>query len=360
MIIRQSTATRVPIRLIDSTGAAITGATGASFLSGNISVVKSDGTLVDIAVSASGGGQNLFEINATKAPGLYHFTLTAASVDTLGPVQWSAVPAGGQTWTTSIGAGLVENAASNAATLVTRLGTPAGASIAADIASNTTSLSTITTRIGTPAQTSVSNDIANLVSTVGTPFASTPQTIAGNLTAINTATGNITAIKTKTDNLPAAPANETTVAAIKAKTDNLPTDPADQSDLAGLVAAVEGTGFNTVSDSLAAISDNVAAVKVKTDALPASFASSEDVAAVADAVWDADRAAHTAMGTYGELMRLLMQAYSGRIKVDASAGTLTIFSEDNATPLQIQFQLDANGEAAGLAATERLAATPAT
>lgn len=100
------------------------------------------------------------------------------------------------------------------ATLLSRVGTPAGASLSADVAAVAgyvdTEVATLLTRIGTPAGASLAADVA----------------------AVKTDTA---AVKAKTDNLPAAPASSgdvstvgtavsavaTSVSAIKAKTDDL-------------------------------------------------------------------------------------------------------------------------------------------
>jgi cell division protein ZapA (FtsZ GTPase activity inhibitor) len=121
-----------------------------------------------------------------------------------------------------------------------RLGAPAGASIAADIAAIKTVVDAISTYVDT----------------------------------------EVAAIKAKTDNLPASPANEATlatiasyvdteVAAIKAKTDNLPSDPADASDIAASFSSIV-TQLNTIA---AYVDTEVAAIKAKTDNLPSDPAS---------------------------------------------------------------------------------------
>jgi hypothetical protein len=126
---------------------------------------------------------------------------------------------------------------------------------------------------------------------------------------------------------------QATAGAIQGKTDALPADPASSAHVDALVAAMEGAGFDT-ADSLAALGAAIASA-------PA-------------AVWDQLRAAHVAPGTYGELMRLMKQALSGRVKLDLPSGSETVYQEDGATPLQVTALRTATGAPAGLDATERL------
>jgi len=103
----------------------------------------------------------------------------------------------------------------------------------------------------------------------------------------------VAAIKAKTDNLPASPANEVTVAAIKAKTDNLPSDPADASDIAAAFAA-------TTATIIAAI---------------------PTAAAVRDAILDAARSGHIAVGSVGEALALSASLLQGNFFIDNVTNT---------------------------------------
>lgn len=170
------------------------------------------------------------------------------------------------------------------ATLVTTahfdavIGTPAGASIAADLAeieAETDGIAAIPTTpvltahfdtvIGTPAGASIAADLAEIeAETDG--IAAIPTVAPDN--------AGIAAIKAKTDNLPAAPANEVTSAAIKAKTDNLPAAPANE---------VTSAAIKAKTDNLPAAPANEvtsAAIKAKTDLLPASPANEVTSAAI--------------------------------------------------------------------------------
>jgi len=80
---------RVQVRLVDGTGAPVTGMVAANILGGVFTVIKADGTTVDISVS----GTTWFEIHTTKAPGLYQAKLTAAAVNTSGVISVAVQPA---------------------------------------------------------------------------------------------------------------------------------------------------------------------------------------------------------------------------------------------------------------------------
>ncbi len=294
MLVRQSTTPRVPVRLMTSLGAPVTGVIPGDIAGGLFSVIKSDGTVVDIG--ATGG--TFFEVDSVKAPGLYHLLLTAASTNLVGTLQWVLRPTATQ-FVAAVGDGAVEN-------------------------------------------------ITDTLAAVKGQTDLLPASPANEVT--------VAAVKAKTDTLPASPANEVTVAAVKAKTDNLPGDPADQSDLSALLGAIEGSGFDTAIESLVATHTNLLAIKAKTDLIPATPASQSDVNAIPGAVWDQPRSAHVTANTFGELMRLLKQVFSGRCKVSEASGVFTIYQEDGTTALQIQNLKDVANNPAGLGAVERTAA----
>lgn len=176
--------------------------------------------------------------------------------------------------------------------ILARLGAPAGASIAADIASRASqaSLDTVDDFLDTeiaaikaktdnlPANTATELDAIDAALTVIDDFLDT----------------EVAAIKAKTDGLPADPADasdiaasfttlntkldtiddllDTEVAAIKAKTDALPADPADASDVAGAIATLQGFVDTEVASILAAVDTEVGAIKAITDAIGATAA----------------------------------------------------------------------------------------
>lgn len=88
-------AARLPVRLINGSGDGVTGMLpnnvydGATI--GRATVVKADGTLASIALVSN---TNWFEINATKAPGLYHVLVPTSATDKAGTMQLCVFPAG--------------------------------------------------------------------------------------------------------------------------------------------------------------------------------------------------------------------------------------------------------------------------
>ncbi len=94
MTLRQNIAVRLPIRLLNSSGVAVTGLTPSDITNGStvthVSVVRGDGTIQDITLTV---GVNFFEIDATKAPGLYHILIPSGASSIIGTVQLIILPA---------------------------------------------------------------------------------------------------------------------------------------------------------------------------------------------------------------------------------------------------------------------------
>lgn len=92
-LFRKSVSVQVPIRLVDSAGAPVTGITPSDIQGGICTVVKADGTQLDVTLTTGGGG-NFQEFSpASKTRGLYHVTLPAGAFSIVGPVQWIVLPA---------------------------------------------------------------------------------------------------------------------------------------------------------------------------------------------------------------------------------------------------------------------------
>lgn len=196
------------------------------------------------------------------------------------------------------------------------LGTPAGASLAADVAAVQADTNDIQSRL--PAalvsgriDASVGAMAANVMTAAAAAADLTTELQAGLATAsalstldgkVDVIDGVVDAILVDTAEIGVAGAGltalasaaslatvagyvDTEVAAIKAKTDNLPTDPADASD----IAAAFGTVNSTLATIAGYVDTEVAAIKAKTDLIPASPAATGDIpsaAAIADAVHD--------------------------------------------------------------------------
>jgi hypothetical protein len=90
--IRINTSARIPLFLTNS-GAGASGLGTADFKSGVVTIIRADGTTVDITLVASGAGQNFYEISSSKAPGLYHIVVPGADLAVQGPTVLAATPA---------------------------------------------------------------------------------------------------------------------------------------------------------------------------------------------------------------------------------------------------------------------------
>ena len=247
MLLKQSTAALVTVRLINSvTGAPVTGVTSGSVTA---TVYKSDGS--SASVTASGNWTEL-------AGGFYTLALASGLTSLVGVLTTIVVVSGSSTFGredqvfaeltddiyTRIGApagasvsadiAAVETHAANAdsqsSTAVTdilavntKLGSPAGASVSADIATATTDILAVNTKLGSPAGASVSADIATVethASNADTQSANTYSRLGAPAGAsvsadIATATTDVLAVNTKLGS-PAGASVSADIAAVKA------------------------------------------------------------------------------------------------------------------------------------------------
>lgn len=120
-----------------------------------------------------------------------------------------------------------------------------------------TEIAAIITTLGTPAGASVSADIA---------------AIEAQTDDIGAAGAGLTALASAANLATLTAYVDTEVAAIKAKTDNLPSDPADASDVAASIAALD-TKIDTIDNFL---DTEIAAIKAKTDSLTFTVAGNVD------------------------------------------------------------------------------------
>src|ERR1700693_4351711 len=89
MLFRLNAATQVPVRLIDSSGAPVTGVLASDVRGGICTIVNANGTTVDITLSS--GNFTGFS-PSTKTAGLYHITIPVNTFSVIGPVQWVVLP----------------------------------------------------------------------------------------------------------------------------------------------------------------------------------------------------------------------------------------------------------------------------
>lgn len=162
-----------------------------------------------------------------------------------------------------------------------------------------TEVAAIFNRIGAPAGASIAADIAAI--SVG----SGGLDAAGVRAAIGLASANLDIQLGAIDDF-----LDTEVAAIKTKTDGLPSDPADASDIAASFSTVNAT-LSTIAGY---IDTEVAAIKAKTDNLPASPAATSDIPtanANADALLDRANGIETGY-TLRQAMRIMSAVLGGK------------------------------------------------
>lgn len=405
-MLRLNTSERIKFILIDSLGAPKTGLVAASFKASSVYLYKADGTKTTIALTL---GVNLFETDSTDGPGIYEVILTTTHTNTLGPLAVSIQPAAADFVATYI-TETVEDTVGNIATLIgtpvvsvstdiasvySRLGAPAGASISADIAavkvdtaatvaklpastissatditSAITSIKGISTidntqiynRIGTPTGASVSIDIANVLldtanilvdtnlikldtaATVAKLPATTISSAADVVNAVTSIKGvdnrsitDIAGVGTfnlATDTLHdirTAISGFATTADVTAARDSIKGP--DSRDLTQMA----GAGFVSATHSLVALKNAITAV----------------IPAVAGQVFDELLAAHLVPGSFGEFMNILSAIMINRVRIDKNTKTLVVYQADNVTPLKTYPLYDLNSNPALLNASER-------
>lgn len=266
-----STDVSVPLELRDAsdstalTGKAHTDVTAYYWRQGESATSISAASLANEASTHTDGG--FVEVDATNLPGVYRFDLPDAAVAT--GADWVVVGikvtgAFQQNFMFPLTTNVVQGGDSYA-----RLGAPAGASIAADIAT-------------------VDGNVDAILVDTGTTLPATLTTIASYI--------------------------DTEVAAIKAVTDNLP----DSGALTSLASASALATVDTVVDAIKIVTDNLPesgalttltsnVADILTDTgttIPAQISGLNDptVAAIADAVWDEAQAGHTTAGTFGKYL----------------------------------------------------------
>jgi hypothetical protein len=109
-MIIQNTSSRLPIKLISSTGSNATGILPSDIKNNSIQIIKNDGSTSLISLTV---GVNWFEIDSTQSPGLYHVLIPAGSTNLLGNLQYSVYPSATAfvsfVGTTSVGLDIIQN-----------------------------------------------------------------------------------------------------------------------------------------------------------------------------------------------------------------------------------------------------------
>jgi hypothetical protein len=210
-----STSVRIPVALTKSadgteqTATVASGVTASYWRQGGSRVAISVSDLGSVGAAWSSGGWK--EVDATNMPGSYELDVPDAAF------------ASGADWvrvTVKVASCFVENydfalETQGAAETYTRLGAPAGASHAADVAAVKVDTASALTKLGTPA-TSVAADVAAISTKLGTPAGATVSadlvTIAAYVDTVETKLGTPVGASLSAD-----------IAAVQADTDNLQT-----------------------------------------------------------------------------------------------------------------------------------------
>lgn len=223
-----------------------------------------------------------------------------------------------------------------------RLGAPANASIAADIAAvkNVLPAALSGGRMDCAVNAMANNVITAAV--IATDAIDADALAADAVTEIQSGLATASALSTvETNVITIGTYVDTEVGAIKAKTDNLPSDPASASTIAASFTTVN-TKLDTIDDY---VDTEVGAVKAVTDKLnttlesigspndyvftaaalsQAPTSSAPSAAVIADAVWDEARAGHVGAGTFGEGVASVQGAVTGAVgSVTGSVGSVT-------------------------------------
>lgn len=248
-------------------------------------------------------------------------------------LRWLTDDAGGTP--SALSTGNVPVPAVDVSTVLTRIGTPAGASVSADIASiktdtsgTSSSLSTISTKIGTPVGASVSADIAavkvdtagiaTLSTKVGTPIgASVSIDIAAVKTDTTSTNTNVSTLSTKVG----TPVGASVVADIASV----------KSDTSGLSSGISG-----VSTSVSNLSTKVG--------IPAGVSVSDDIAAI--------QSTTSGLSASGPKIDVLHQIAVGRWKVQGTQ--LLLYNADGTTVLEAFDLKDDAGDPSNIRIFERV------
>jgi len=332
-MLRLNTSERIKIILIDSLGSPKTGLVATDFKSSSVYLYKSTGVKTTIALIL---GVNLFEADSTDAPGVYDILLTTTHTNTLGALVISVQPAA-SAFVASYFTETVEETVTNISTLI---GTPV-VSVSTDIAS-------VYSRLGTPAGVNMSADIAAIKLDTAATVAKLPASTIAAATDVTTSTSAIKGVDNRsitdiagagtfslaTDTLhdiKTAIGGFATTADVNAARDSIKGP--DSRDLTQMA----GAGFVSANDSLIALKTSIGGV----------------AGATAAQVFDELLNLHVAPGSFGEFMNILSAIMLNRVRMDKLTKTLTVFQADNVTPLKTYSLYDLNGNPALLNASER-------
>lgn len=251
-----------------------------------------------------------------------------------------------------------------------RLGSPAGASIAADIAAAKTDTAAIKAKTDNlPASPAAAGSQMDLVNAPNATAVGAIQSGLATSSALATVGSNVTGIKAKTDNLPADPASTgdvtgmattimthgdaawatatgfatssalstvgSNVTGIKAKTDNLPSNPAavgSQMDLVNSPNATAITAMNTGLATSAALASLVSTVGVAGAGLTAVGLASTGL----DNVTVTPPSGSPSGWNFRQQLSWLVQRFKGKVVYDVTGNNIKVYAEDLSTVISTQ------------------------
>lgn len=188
MIVKLSTAVRIPVRLLSAAGTAVLNIIPADVLSTQATIIKSDGTATQITLS----GANFFEVDSVTAPGLYHILLTTTHTNTEGPTQLAVLPAAGA-FVGIVASFQVQQALNYIDAAITSRAS------SADMGTALSSLTSISSTLGT-VNTNVSA-INTTVNTINTNVNTVSTNVNGLVTAVSDLTSDVADLTTTVDGL---------------------------------------------------------------------------------------------------------------------------------------------------------------
>jgi hypothetical protein len=179
---------KVPVRLLDSGGSAVTGVTSGSVTA---TVMKFDGSTEAVTVS---GAWNEISTGAFASEGMYTLTLSAANLNTSGLLSYAVKVSGAKTYV-----GIIKVVSAEEYDTYARVGSPIGASISADLQAVQADIDTVDSDIGSVA-TSISTLTTN-VNTLSTTVSGVDTNVDSIITTLGTITTTLGDLETSIDDL---------------------------------------------------------------------------------------------------------------------------------------------------------------
>jgi hypothetical protein len=254
----------------------------------------------------------------------------AAAMTRLGAPAGASLAADTAAIFSRIGAPVLASISADVASVLTRLGSPAGASVSVDIAAVTTSVSNVFSRLGAPAGASTAADIAAIFARLGAPAGAST---AADIAAVATAVANVFARL-------GAPAGASTAADISAIATAVANVFARLGAPAGASTAAD---IAAVSTAVATVNSKIGtpAVTVSTDIATVAGALASGIASVLSAIAGLDDLS-AAQVKAQVVAALAADVYSEPAGVPAASATLAVKIGVIFAALRDGIQIDGN------------------